>query len=140
MTKLSSKIGTATASASGGYFHIILPYLTGWKSWAISFRRLFINTILSERLYDLSIGGSYSIAMEADSYLEKMFFLTVSAVDVKIGTTLGGNEILDTISVNGFQEVELNIYYETASTVYITYSGGALKAKYSFFNEFFELI
>ena len=140
MTLLSSKIPTSTATSSGGYLHIILPYLTTWKSWAISVRRLLINTIDAFRIYDLTGAGNYTFTLEADSYLDKVYLYAPFAVDVRIGTTAGGNDILDTIRITGFQEVSLGIYYAVSTEIYVTYTGGVLKMRLSFFNEFFELL
>jgi hypothetical protein len=67
-------------------------------------------------------GGSDVFAMAADSMIKEISILYVGAgLNVTIGTTLGGNEILDTTTVD--QDMVLtnvNKYFAASGIIYVT--------------------
>jgi hypothetical protein len=69
--------------------------------------------------------GSFSQGIAAKTWLEKLVIVPqLGSPSIKIGTTSGGNEIIDTTVVGSFLPVLIQQYYASLTTLYFTVSGG----------------
>lgn len=69
--------------------------------------------------------GSFSQAIAIKTWLEKLVIVPrLGTPTIKIGTTSGGNEIIDTTLVGDFLPVMIQQYYATGITLYFTVASG----------------
>jgi len=74
--------------------------------------------------------SNFTASIAADTWVEQIFVTPQSGVpDIKIGTSLGGNEILDTSLVSSYLPIPTQQYFPSATTLYFTPSGGAVNVR-----------
>jgi hypothetical protein len=144
-----SSIATTT-SLTGTYVYIIVPdggSSTGFTSYRIAITDLHAdlqsaintntaniatNTSDISRLQDIvnrqkfaNQTAAFEFSQTADSTIEKFRFLANSSTLIKIGTTIGGEEILEetTVSTDEFFEYDETLYSASARTIYISVTG-----------------
>lgn len=93
---------------------------------------------------DSNRNTSYTFTQDAQSELEKLYMLNVSGSPiVRIGTTLGGDEILSDVGVVSTYKADLNFsdtYASASRTIYVTISGGTVTIKSIFVKSIFTAI
>jgi len=91
-----------------------------------------VNTMFSE-LYGISVipvkldnqTGSFTITIPENTWVERILVLPESGVpDVKIGTTLHGTEICDTVQIGNSLPILVQQYFTNETTIYVEVSGG----------------
>ena len=88
------------------------------------FTELYGNTVAIP-IKLLNQTGSFTQVIATNTWIEKIHAFAHSGVpDIKIGTSLGGNEILDTIQVGNDMAILLQRYFATGCTLYFVVSGG----------------
>lgn len=69
--------------------------------------------------------GSFSQGIAVKTWLEKLVIVPqVGTPSIKIGTTSGANDILDTTLVGDFLPVFIQQYYAAGTTLFFTVTGG----------------
>jgi hypothetical protein len=125
MAKKLSEVTTTTAS-TGGYLHIIKPSGGGFESHKISVDDLIgtaqtTNVIFRNQfapfLFNF-IGATFTPTI----YTKKI----TGSPSLKIGTTLGGDDLLPLTPLDDFNRIDLNYYNSANYTIYFTPSGGSL--------------
>lgn len=85
---------------------------------------------LMGKVVNLNVVSNFTFVMPADSILWKMCLIWNSGtVTVRIGTTLGGNEIMSDrtlTSLDTYRVTALDKYYGASTTIYVTISGGQI--------------
>lgn len=78
-----------------------------------------VPTILSNITSNTEIVG-----VPANSFIDSIGINASSDTMIKIGTSAGGNQILDSLEINGFQLVVTQAYLATLSNIFITFVSG----------------
>jgi hypothetical protein len=84
---------------------------------------LYGSTVPPVKLLDQT--GSFTQAVTADTWIDKIIVTPVSGTpDIKIGTSLGGSEIMDTTQIGNYVIVLAQQYFTNVGTLYFVASGG----------------
>ena len=74
--------------------------------------------------------GNFSYSFDENTFLSTLSIISVSgSPSLKIGTAPNGNDVLDTISISGFQYIKLEMFFETTTVLYFTLSGGVINLR-----------
>jgi len=139
-----------TTTTNGAYYYTIIPGLLGiWLPRRISWANLVLP--LTSRLEALegSLGGfattkytnrsaSFTHALLANQKLEAIDLrLIISSPVVRIGTTVGGDEIMSDRELVAGQDNNniIGSSFPSATTLYITISGGSCNITLTIRNE-----
>ena len=75
---------------------------------------------------EMNQSGAFTYLVPANSYLYQVFGeILLSTPSVKIGTTLGGNDILHLTLINNTALIPLTHYFAVDTLLYFTVSGGS---------------
>ena len=86
----------------------------------------------------LNQSGSFTQGIATKTWLEKLVITPqVGTPTVKIGTTEGGNEILDTILVGDYLPVAIQKYFAAGVTLYFTAASGNINIRFDQTLQFF---
>jgi len=130
---------TSTTTTSGGYLYIIIPDGSGgWYSRKIPHTSLVaalqsaittLQTYTAQALQtdkEASKSANFTFSLGSDVALESIDFIWISGtVNVKVGTTASGNEVLpvQTLTSGSLRNL-VQKYYSGATTLYFTLTGG----------------
>lgn len=137
--KLSAN--TTTTTTTGGYCYIILPDgVGGWVSHKITIANLIKTATDAITALTTQVGGftltkyenkstGFSITLAANTFIDKILLRYISGTPlVKIGTTVGGTEILEEAEVESGQDLTILVTtsYSSETVYYITITGGVV--------------
>ena len=82
--------------------------------------------------------GSFSQGIAVTTWLEKLVIIPqLGTPSIMIGTTDGGNDIIDTTPVVDFLPVKFEQYFPTGITLYFTVTSGNVNINFDQKNSFF---
>jgi len=92
-----------------------------------------------QTVYELSKSADFTKVFEADTKIVAIDLRWISGtISIKIGTTLGGTEILPLVSVTDSQVIAVNMDLEASTTVYVTMSGGSASFAFDYLPNRFQ--
>ena len=124
-----------TTTTAGSHVAINVPDITS----ATGFRTKKINVpdlvagAGSTPLKLKNVSSNISQVLPGDSYIDKFGITKISGTPViKIGTTVNGNDILDTTTIEDFLPIIMQSYIDVDTTYYFTISGGTINIRFDF--------
>lgn len=120
-----------TANKLGGYIPINIPVGGGlYETRMISVSNL-VSSGGNEGITLSNVTGSNKVLLDANLYLYQIVCkIQTGTPSIKIGTTLGGNDVLDTVDVSTPVLRQLFDYFTSTSTsIYITITGGYISLR-----------
>lgn len=85
---------------------------------------------LMSKTVNLNVTSNFTFTISADSIFWKVLFVWNSGtITVRLGTTLGGDEIMSDRTLSSTTTYKLTgfeLYYGTLTTIYVTMSGGQM--------------
>jgi hypothetical protein len=80
-----------------------------------------------------NISGNTEISgIPAGTFIDSIAINTATNTTIKIGTSSGGNDILDSIAISGFQLIVIQTYLATLTNIFITFVSGSGPANFRF--------
>ena len=81
--------------------------------------------------------GIFTVNISANTWVEKIVIWTQTGTpDITIGTTSGGNDICDTTQISTYLPILVQQYFNNATTLYFTNSGGNINLRIDQINNF----
>lgn len=81
--------------------------------------------------------GAFTQAILADTWVERISITPQSGVpDIKIGTTLHGDDLCPITQINNYLPVMIQTYFTDASTIYFEASGGNVNLRLDVINPY----
>jgi hypothetical protein len=81
--------------------------------------------------------GDFTLSIPADTWIEQIFVTPQTGTpDIKIGTSLHGNEILDTTLIGNYIPVQVQLYFTNSATIYFEASGGNVNIRVDIITNF----
>lgn len=120
--KLSQR--TVTSDKTGGFVHIILPSGGNFLSYQIAVTDLLKGSVTGSAFLS-NVTGAQTVIPGDNVYVSSIFVKKISGTpSIKIGTTVGGVDILPVTLITDFQVIHIERLFATSDILYFTITSG----------------